>query len=513
MLVSANVDERTRFEFYYPPFEAAVKAGVMSVMCSYNLINDVYSCQNPDTLGHLRDTLGFKGWVMSDWTATHSTVDSLNAGLAQEMPVGIYYREEKIMEALDNGEVTMDTVDDHIRRILTPMYAIGMFDEGPVGDRNAVVTSDEHNMLCREVAATSTVLLRNEVPDGFSSPLLPFDFGSDVTCIAMIGDNSTVSGTGSGHVTPAYIVSPTEGVANALSDIGRTDISVEYNDGSDLDAAVTLASKCQIAIVSVATTCGEGSDRETLALGNGQDDLVRAVRAVNSRVVVSVVAPGPVLMPWSKEVPALLMSWLPGQEAGNALADVLFGKLSPSARLHVTLPNKDNEVGFTESQYPGVGFPHPQATYSEGLFVGYRWYQANEVTPNFCFGHGLSYTSFAYGSLQEVKSASSNSDEDVLMHLSVEVTNTGEVDSFEVAQLYMSYPSVLTEEPTKQLKAFKKVFVKASESATVVFELTQRDVSIWNAEVHNWEVVKGTFEAFVGPSSCAEQQAVQFNIA
>jgi beta-glucosidase len=335
----------------------------------------------------------------------------------------------------------------------------------------------------------------------------------DTKCIAVIGDNSTIAGTGSGRVQPAYVITPEQGIENALKEAGLSSVTVQYNDGSDIDSATALASSCDVAVVNVATTCGEGNDRETLALGDGQDELVQAILAANPRTVVSVVAPGPVLMPWSKQVPAVLMSWLPGQEAGNALADVLFGKLSPSARLHVTMPNKDNEVAFTREQYPGVGFPHPIATYSEGLFVGYRYYEANYITPNFCFGHGLSYTSFKYDDVQQVQVTKKSSNAGVLVHLSVDITNTGTVDSNEVAQLYVSYPSSLAEEPAKQLKSFQKVLIKASETATVVFELTERDLSIWNTDKHAWELVNGTFEAVVGASSCTTGNALKFEIA
>jgi beta-glucosidase len=151
-----------RFELYYPPFEAAVKAGVYSVMCSYNRINDVYACNNNETMSHLFNSLGFDGWVMSDWTATRGTVQSLNAGLHQEMPVGVFYRESAIMEALDANEVSYETIDNGILRMLTAMYDVGLFDHPPTGDRNAIVTSESHNALTREIVSKSTVLLRNE---------------------------------------------------------------------------------------------------------------------------------------------------------------------------------------------------------------------------------------------------------------------------------------------------------------------------------------------------------------
>ena len=362
MRVSANVNERVRFELYYPPFQAAIDAGVLSVMCAYNRINDVHACENSDTLSHLKDTLGFGGWVMSDWTATHSTSDSLLAGLDQEMPLGIHYSENRIEDALKTGEVSLASIDKSVLRILTSMYAIGMFDQPAVGDPMANVTSEAHNQLARQIAATSTVLAKN------TGDLLPLSKETLGECIAVFGDETTVSGGGSGHVNPAYVITPAQGLANALA---GTNTEVIYNSGTDLSDAAALAQRCSAAVVVVATTSSEGSDRKDLSLGDNQDALVSAVAAANPRTVVSVRSPGAVLMPWVAEVPAVLLSWLAGQEAGNGLADVIFGTVNPSARTPITMPNKDNEVGFTEAEYPGVGQP-PEAVYLEELLIGYR---------------------------------------------------------------------------------------------------------------------------------------------
>jgi beta-glucosidase len=500
----------SRFELYYPPFDAAVKAGVYTVMCSYNRINGVYACENKDTMDHLYETMGFKGWVLSDWTATHSTADSLNAGNFQEMPFGIYFREEAVTAALESGEVTMETIDNGILRMLTAMYDIGLFDHEPTGDRNAIVTSEEHNQLSRELAAKSSVLLRNEPVDG--TPLLPLDV-KGMKCIAVIGDNSTVSGTGSGHVTPAYTVTTEEGIRNAVAAAGYSaTVTVEYNDGKDLSSATALAAQCDTVIVNVATTCGEGNDRPTLALGDGQDELVSAIVTANPRTIVSVVSPGPVLMPWAKQVPAVIESWLPGQEAGNALADVLFGIVNPSARLHVTMPNKDNEVNFSEMQYPGVGHP-PSAFYTEGLLIGYRYYDAHEMTPNFCFGHGLSYSSFSYANLKVTPAAATAplTDSTVVATVSVEITNTGYLSGAEIPQLYVSFPPE-AKEPPKILKGFLKVELAASQSKTVEFQLTQRDLSIWDVATHHWTMLSGEYTALVGSSSCDLKGSAAFSV-
>jgi beta-glucosidase len=360
--MSSNVGERARFEIYYPPFEAAADAGVLSVMCSYNRVNDVYACENSETLNHLRENLGFDGWVMSDWWATMSTGKAIKAGLDQEMPYGYWYQFSNMTAALESGEINEADIDRSVSRILTAMYAIGVFDRPAVGDRKANVTSDAHNQLAREIAAKSTVLLQNK------NYLLPLNKNSLGKCVAVFGDEDTVHGGGSGSVEGPYIITPKMGLVNALA---GTQTEVIYSDGKDLAAAKDLAASCETAVVVVATNSGEGDDRANLSLDGNYDSLVSTVAAVNPRTIVSVRTPGAVLMPWTNEVGAILVSWLGGQEAGNGLADVLFGKVNPYARLHVSMPNKENEVGFTPEQYPGVGNP-PEASYSEELLIGYR---------------------------------------------------------------------------------------------------------------------------------------------
>ena len=473
-------------------------------MCSYNRINGVYACENKDTLDHLYNNMGFTGWVLSDWTATHSTAESLNAGLHQEMPFGLHLSEQAVTKALDSGEVSIDTIDNAIMRMLTAMYDIGLFDHPPTGDRNAIVTSEAHSNLARELAAKSSVLLKNSPVNG--EQLLPLNVNG-VKCIAVIGDNSTVSGTGSGRVIPSYIISPEQGIRNALDAAGYSSISVQYNDGKDLTSATTLASQCEVVVVNVATTCGEGNDRPTLALENGQDELVTSILAVNPRTIVSVVSPGPVLMPWSKEVPAIIESWLPGQEAGNALADVLFGTINPSGKLHVTLPNKDNEINFTQKQYPGIGHP-PSAYYTEGLLIGYRYYDAHQMTPNFCFGHGLSYTTFTYSNLQVL---STSRDPNSYVTLSIDITNTGPITGSTVPQLYITFPQS-AKEPPKILRGFTKIELSSTQQQTIEFHLTQRDLSIWDVTTHDWKIVSGSYKALVGESSCDIKETTSFTI-
>jgi len=260
-------------------------------------------------------------------------------------------------------------------------------------------------------------------------------------------------------------------------------------------------------VLNVATTCGEGNDRSTLALGKNQDELVTAISQVNQKTVVSVVSPGAVLMPWSKEVPAIIESWLPGQEAGNALADLLFGVVKPSGRLHVTLPNKDNEVNFTPMQYPGVGHP-PSALYSEGLLIGYRYYDAHQITPNFCFGHGLSYTSFSYDNIQYQLNKDTT---DAIVTVSLDIKNTGYLSGTDTPQLYLTYPKD-AKEPPKVLKGFQKVTLESDQVQTISFELSQRDLSIWDSNTHSWSLLSGEYSVSIGASSCDLRGSVTFNL-
>lgn len=502
MLVSANVDERTRFEIYYRPFQAAVDAGVLTIMCSYNRINDVYACQNEETLSHLRDILGFEGWIVSDWTATKSTVKSLKAGMDVEMPNGLFYNRLTLEKKLIDGDIDMKDIDASVRRILSALETVGILDRAPTGNPMANVTSEAHNTLAREAAAKSTVLLKN------ANDLLPLNAQNLGDCVAVIGDADTVAGGGSGHVNGPYVITPAQGIANALAGAGVTSTKVLYNDGQDVNAAADLAKQCSVAVVVVATTSSEGSDRDTLALSGNQDALIAAVAAANAQTIVSMNIPGAILMPWLDQVPAVLASWMPGQEAGNALADILFGTVNPSARLPITMPNKDNEVGFTRSEFPGTGMP-PEANYDEALLIGYRWYDAYNVTPRFPFGHGLSYTTFSYSQLQltplSTKAEVLPSNRIEVRSLPVVsvrffVRNTGKRDGDEITQVYLGYP-VAANEPPRQLRAFKKVAVSAGNHQEVTLSLKKEDCAVWNAEKDAWEILAGEYTVYVGASS------------
>ena len=273
----------------------------------------------------------------------------------------------------------MKQIDRSVLRILSAMYESDLFNGLNEGYPHANVTCDNHNQLARELAANSIVLVKNDkVPKIMgddeklaTATVLPLSVDELGACIAVFGDETTVSGGGSGHVFPAYVITPSQGIKNALNEKGGQ-TKVIYNSGEILDDAIKLAQQCATSIVVVATSSTEAVDRPTLELGNNQDELVASIAKANPRTVVVVNAPGAVLLPWHDQVPSILISWLPGQEAGNAIADVLFGAVNPSGRLPVTMPNKENEVGFTPEQFPGTGNP-PESSYIEELLIGYRY--------------------------------------------------------------------------------------------------------------------------------------------
>jgi len=496
---------------YYPPFEGAVDGGVGSVMCSYQKINGVFSCENADTLsGHLKKDLGFKGFVMSDWGATHSA--SVSQGLDMEMPVGD--KTTPMGLALDSHfRTSKEDVDHAVFRILRTMFKIGTFDQ-PAGTWNPQkyainATTVESANLARELGVKSTVLLKN---DGH---VLPLPVGSKIALIGFAAENaiSLAFGHGSGEVPPSHFVSPLEGI-RAAAGVGS---EVVYDNGEDIANAAALAKAADYAIVFVGASASEGADRLSLSLDHScatnefgnmvpcdgpdahQNSLIDVMVISNPKTIVVASIPGAVLMPWSPKVPAILTNFMPGQEVGHVLADILFGKESPVARLPITLPNGVNDMKLTAAQWPGkrdiFGTPHSQ--YSEKLLVGYRYYEEHNITftTGFPFGHGLSYTSFDYSDLAVTKKSPNE------FEVTFKVTNVGKTPGADIAQLYLSFPAAAGE-PVSQLKGFQKTAkLRPGASETVTLSLPARALSIWNVEAHQWTPVAGSFGAHVGASS------------
>ncbi|MGA2657355.1 MAG: glycoside hydrolase family 3 C-terminal domain-containing protein [Verrucomicrobiota bacterium] len=499
------MDKRTMRETDLLAFEIAIKESeVGTVMGAYSRVNGEFACENGYLLNELlKKTWGFKGWVMSDWGATHSTVQSVLAGFDQEMP-GDQFLGAALKAAVQKEEVPLARLDDMAHRILRTEFALGVLDEAgvlrPVNPFTGAV-------VAQRIAEASLVLLKNA--DG----LLPLKIAA-VSSIAVIGshaDAGVLSGGGSDQVDPAG--------GNAVPD-GRAlwhpsaplkairakapNVKVEYDPGADVAAAARLASASEVAIVFVHQHATEGRDVSNLSLPDNQDQLIAQVVAANRRTIVVLETGGPVTMPWIGGAAAAIEAWYPGIRGGEAIANVLFGDVNPSAKLPVTFAQ--TEADLPEVQLPGppaepgaggaAGRERPQLRfdirYAEGLKVGYKWFDAEAKQPLFTFGFGLSYTTYAYTDLRTTTGKN--------VQVSFKVTNTGQVAGEEVAQVYVALPDNAGE-PPKRLVAWEKVPLRPGETKTVNLTIDPLGLSVFNADKDRWEILPGNYRIFVGGSS------------
>ena len=480
------VDERTMQEIYLPPFAAAIQqAHVGTFMCAYVKTNGVYSCENPYLLTDvLRTQFHFDGWVMSDWGATHSTVPAFNAGQDQQTPDSAFFG-EKLKQAIQAGQVTQATLDTHVLHVLTPIFRAGMFDRpNPTtltGKWTADARSPEHDALARALAEQGTILLKN------ANNMLPLSVSQSIAVIGKAGSSAPkVETNGSEGVAP-YIVSPLDGIRH------RTSAKVTSTDGGDLAAAADLARHADVALVFVETHESEGDDRNDLALPDNQDALITAVAAANTHTIVLLNTGGAVLMPWIDQVAGVIQAWYPGQEEGNALADLLFGDVNPSAKLPLTFPRTAAAQPLTtKEQWPGV---NGSSTYSEKLNVGYRWFDATNSAPLFPFGFGLSYTTFKLSHL-----AVDSTKAPTKVTLRLDVANTGQRAGAEVVQIYVAHPAA-NGEPPHQLRAFAKIYLQPGEAKPVTLTLDARSFSTFDESKHQWLIRPGTYQILAGTSS------------
>lgn len=486
-LGDAIVDERTLHEIYLPAFEAAVtEGGVGSVMCSYNFVNGVHACSHPYLLSQvLKGQWGFDGFVTSDWFATHDSAAAANAGLDMQMPDHCYFG-PALQRAIEDGRVPGSRLDDMVLRILRSMFRMGLFDREPSGSPDAVVTTPEHAAFARAVAEQGTVLLKNE------GPTLPLD-PTRIRSIALIGraadEGAITAGGGSAHVIAPYVVTPVDGIRARAGAV-----QVTFDDGTNPLQAAAAARSADVAIVFAALLQGESKDRSTLELFPTDTVLIEQVARANPDTIVVLNTGSAVTMPWVDRVKGVLEVWYPGQEYGNALAAILFGDANPSAKLPLTFPQSLDQVpAFLPQRWPGVA---GRAEHSEGLAVGYRWYDQNELDPLFPFGFGLSYTSFALGGLTVAPGAT----DDGAVTVEVDVTNTGTRAGAEVVQLYLGHPPG-SGEPPRLLRGFQKVHLAAGQSARVRFSLDDRALSHWDAALDRWVASAGVYTVSVGTSS------------
>jgi beta-glucosidase len=479
-------------------FEIAVIEGEPGmVMCSYNKLNGDWACENSYLLNELlKKAWGFKGFVISDWGGTHSTTKAVLAGLDNEEP-GEVYLGDPLKKAVESGAVPMARLDDMVHRILRTEFASGIIDDPPLG---RVVDPFGGAEVAQRIAEQGSVLVKN------ANGLLPLS-AARVKSIAVIGshaDTSVLSGGGSAQVDPpggapsVYGKGPVWFPSSPLKAIRAKapNAKVDFHDGTDAAGAARLAKSAEVAVVFVNQPASEGYDLHTLTLPDNQDQLVRAVSIANPRTIVVLETGGPAAMPWIGQVGAAIEIWYPGIRGGEALANILFGDVNPSAKLPATFAKSDQDLSHPrvpgiELLPPGNGrdaqLPAFDIDYTEGVKVGYKWFDAENKEPLFWFGHGLSYTSFAYSGLRTA-----------IDSVSFTVRNTGERAGAEVAQVYAALPEAAKE--PRRLVAWEKIPLGAGESKTVTLRLDPKFLSIFNEQKDDWELLAGEYRFFVGGS-------------
>ncbi|MFZ0745385.1 MAG: glycoside hydrolase family 3 C-terminal domain-containing protein [Terracidiphilus sp.] len=528
--IDETISERALREIYLPAFKAAVEQGhVWTVMSAYNLVNGVHCAQNMPLLTDvLKKEFGFEGFVVSDWGSTYSTAPTVNAGMDLEMPGGPpmkawianprtqasgngagWLTADKVLAAVKAGEITEATLNDNVSRILRVIFLSGIFDRPHVG--GGEVDTPAERAVAREGATEGIVLLKNV------GALLPLD-ATKIHSIAVIGPNAAVARTGGGGsslVRPKYAIAPLDGIRERAG----TTIKVSYalgvgmegeNPAQDtpearaklLQEATAAAAKADVAVVVVgryAKIESEGFDVKTMDLPAGQDEMIEAVEQANPHTVVVLNTGDPVTMTrWIDKAPALLDMWYGGQEAGHALASILFGDADPSGKLPVTLP-KRFEDSPAYGHYPGVNL---KVDYAEGIFVGYRYYDTRNVEPQFPFGFGLSYTKFEYNDLNAVPFVEFDGAVQTRgVAVSLQIRNTGQRAGAEVVELYVHDGHSKIDRPARELKGFQRVELQPGKTKTVEFRLDRSAFEYWNPETKQWTLDPGTFEVQIGASS------------
>lgn len=543
-LVNMVVDQRSMREMYLPPYEAGVRqADVASMMCAYNLVNGKPACASPQLLQDLTSEWGFDGFFVTDYFfAQKDTINTANTAATLEMPYSIFYQPVLLQTAVASGAVTEDTLDKHLRTLMRTLFRFGFFDRPAYVRDDDAIDQAGHAETAREIAEQGAVLLRNQ-------GALPL--ADDVQHIAVIGLSATErpSGGGSSFVTPFEFTSPLDGIRARAGDA----MQVSYADGRSANAAAALASQADVAIVFANSLATEGVDKFCLGLDctladvpdslllnhlpagsdtlnvvldpllgqspvaqvleqafapillggqplpvqhRQQDELIQAVAAANSQTVVVLQTGGPVLTPWREAVNAILEIWYPGQEAGHAVARLLFGDVDPGGRLPVSFPlaESDTPVAGKPARYPGIA---NQAQHSEGIFIGYRWLDDNHITPAYPFGFGLSYSQYELSDLQL--------DSDGASHISASITvrNSGQRAGWAVPQLYLGLPEPTPqiEQPPAALKDFAKLHLQPGQSQRVELSVDRRGLSYWDEASSSWQIAPGCYQVMLGQSS------------
>lgn len=526
--INVELSDRAMYEIYLPAFKAAVEqGGAWAIMGAYNKVRGEHACHNDLLLNKiLKRDWAFDGTVISDWGGVHDTRQAALNGLDIEMgsytngltteskfTFNDYYLANPYLKMLKEGTVPVSTVDDKAARVLRLIFRTSMNRNRPFGS----FANQEHHDVARTIAEEGIVLLKN-APIG-NQPLLPLN-EKKYRKILVVGENATrnlMDGGGSSTLKVKKNITPLLGLQTMYGD--KITYTAGYKSGRPLydrieEIPVTVTDSLRREAVRLAKDAdlvifvgglnknfrqdAEGGDRTTYNLTFGQDKLIDELTAVNKNLVMVLVSGNAVAMPWIKKVPTIVQGWFLGSEAGNALANIISGKVNPSGKLPFSFPVKltDNSAhAFDASVYPGDA---TNVYYKDDIFVGYRWYDTKKIAVQYPFGHGLSYTTFAYG--KPVLSVASIKENERLT-VSVSVKNTGKVTGKEVVQLYIKDNKSSLPRPVKELKSFDKISLKPGEEKKVTFTIDKSALSYYDDKKHEWVAEKGTFEVLIGASA------------
>jgi len=499
---SVEVDEHVLRELYLLPFEMLVKdAEIAAIMSSYNRVRGVYATEYRYTLTDvLRSEWGFDGYVQSDFWSCRSCAPSLNAGLDHEMPDAKWLNETNVKAALHDTSLEIETVDRALVRRYTQMFRFGQF-ERPYAPGE--IDAEAHGATTRSIGSQIAVLLKNE------GGVLPLD--AHAGSVVVIGqsdfvDHACLGGGGSSKVVPLYTVPPLDGMRDVLRDLGSqstvTKVTVA-DDLSNLDDAKKAAREAGAVVLMAGLIATEGADQPDANMLNDQNRMLDELLGINPTTVVVLKDSNPVLMPWIDKAPAVLEAWNQGSEDGHVVADLLFGIVNPSGKVPTSYPRSEADTLYAGNpeRYPGVdeGAGYPVIRYSEGLEIGYRWFQAQCIEPLFGFGYGLSYTTF---DITDVAVDAPDAAAGPVV-VTASMTNTGPVAGAEVVQVYLGIP--VEGQPPKRLVGFDKVFLEPGESQLVRITIdpaaTNHPFSVWDYCTRSFLTEPGTYTVYVGTSA------------
>jgi len=505
--VDVKVDDRTLREVYLPHYQMVIDAGVASIMNAYNKVNGEYCGHNKWLLTDvLRGEMGFKGFVTSDWIwGIYDGQKAVKAGMDVEMPMEMHSG-QKLKKYLDKGTLTAEDIDKCVRRVLDTKLKF-LTAEDPMEYTKDLIASKEHCQLALEAAEKSMVLLKNE------NQLLPLNKNKlkKVAVIGKLAASEETGDKGSSYFKPKYVVSPLQGITNALKGVAE----VVYCDGvkpnelkevvTDADAVIVVAGfgpkeEGEFLVNDKATegrtqedVVGKGGDRFSLTLLDQDEQLIDKVSKLNKNVVVSLVGGSAIICEnWKNKVSSILMAWYSGMEGGNAFANVIFGDVNPGGKLPFTIP-------VSQDQLPEFNPFAKEVTYD--YYHGYTLFDKKEMKAAYPFGYGLSYTTFE---ISEPVVAQTEISENGKVEVSVTIKNTGQVQGDEVVQLYIGFKNSVVDRPVKLLRDFKRVSLSPGESKEIILSVDVKDLTWYNPESKQWEIEKMEYEVYSGTSSSIE---------